>query len=77
MKVVVATERRVPMEPPIALERPVKKELEKGDYLTYKLRNDPTDAESPGRWGKSRFSSLPLFYYGHRDFGVYPFFFMN
>ena len=41
-------ERRVPMEPPIALERPVKKELEKGDYLTYKLRNDPADAQSPG-----------------------------
>lgn len=47
MKVVVAQERRVPMEPPIALERPVKKELEKGDYLTYKLRNDPADPQSP------------------------------
>jgi hypothetical protein len=48
MKVNVAHERRVPMEPPIALERPVKKELEKGDYLTYKLRNDPADPQSPG-----------------------------
>ena len=48
MKVIVAHERRVPMEPPIALERPVKKELEKGDYLTYKLRNDPADPQSPG-----------------------------
>ena len=48
MKVIVAHERRVPMEPPIALERPVKKELEKGDYLTYKLRNDPSDPQSPG-----------------------------
>lgn len=44
----MAQERRVPMEPPIALDRPVKRELEKGDYLVYKLRNDPSDPTSAG-----------------------------
>lgn len=34
--------------PPIPLERPEKKELQKGEYQTYKLRNDPNDADSPG-----------------------------
>ena len=28
--------------------QPVKKELQKGEYLTYKLRNVPTDVDSPG-----------------------------
>ena len=31
---------------PIPLERPKKKELRKDDYLTFKLRNNPTDANS-------------------------------
>jgi hypothetical protein len=35
--------RRVPMEQPIPLDRPAKRKLEKGDYLVYKLRNDPAD----------------------------------
>jgi len=33
--------------PPISLERPVRKELHKGDYQTYKLRNVPTNENSP------------------------------
>ena len=48
MKVAMPHERRVPMEPPIPLDRPVKRELEKGDYLVYKLRNDPADPASGG-----------------------------
>lgn len=48
MKVAVPHERRVPMEPPIPLDRPLKRELEKGDYLVYKLRNDPADPTSGG-----------------------------
>jgi hypothetical protein len=41
MKVAVTQERRAPAEPPIPLDRPVKRKLEKGDYLVvYKLRND-------------------------------------
>jgi hypothetical protein len=43
MKVAVTQERRAPVEPPIPLDRPVKRELEKGDYLVYKLCNDPAD----------------------------------
>ena len=46
MKVAVQHERRAAIEPPIPLDSPVKKELEKGEYLTYKLRNDPTDNSS-------------------------------
>jgi hypothetical protein len=41
MKVAVMQLRRAPAEPPIPLDRPVKRELEEGDYLVYKLRNDP------------------------------------
>lgn len=33
--------------PPIPLHRPEKKELHKGDYQTYKLRNVPTEEKSP------------------------------
>ena len=33
--------------PPVSLDRPVKQKLHKGEYQTYKLRNDPTDANSP------------------------------
>ena len=33
--------------PPIPLERPEKKALEKGEYYTYKLRTSPTDSDSP------------------------------
>ena len=32
---------------PIPLTRPEKKELHKGDYQTYKLRNNPTEDGSP------------------------------
>jgi hypothetical protein len=48
MKVAVTQERHAPAEPPIPLDRPVKRELEKGDYLVYKLRNDPADPTSGG-----------------------------
>jgi len=40
-----STKRKV--IPPIPLERPTKKELHKGDYQTYKLRNVPADENSP------------------------------
>jgi hypothetical protein len=43
MKVAVTHERRAPMEPPIPMDRPVKRKLENGDYLVYKLRNNPAD----------------------------------
>ena len=33
--------------PPIPLERVENPPLEKGEYLTYKLRNNPTDDSSP------------------------------
>ena len=33
--------------PPIPLERPEVKDLQKGQYHTYKLRSNPTDAASP------------------------------
>ena len=33
--------------PPIPLERPVKAEPKKGEYHSYKLRSNPTDASSP------------------------------
>ena len=39
------TRRRV--APPIPLERPEIRELEKGEYQSYKLRNDPTNENSP------------------------------
>lgn len=48
MKIAVAQEHRVPMETPIMLDRPVKHELEKGDYLVYKLRNRPADLTLAG-----------------------------
>jgi hypothetical protein len=48
MKVAVTQERRAPTEPPIPLDCPVKRQLEKGDYLVYKLRNDPADPTSGG-----------------------------
>ena len=32
--------------PPIPLERPEKKKLDKSDYATFKLRNDPAEANS-------------------------------
>jgi hypothetical protein len=48
MKVAVTQERRAPAEPPIPLDRPVKRELEKEDYLVYKLRNNPADPTSGG-----------------------------
>ena len=34
------------LQPPIPLMRPEKKELQKGQYLTFKLRNDPANADS-------------------------------
>lgn len=33
--------------PPVPLERPEHKDLERGEYQTYKLRNTPEDADSP------------------------------
>jgi hypothetical protein len=48
MKVAVMQLRRAPAEPPIPLDCPVKRELEEGDYLVYKLRNDPADPTSGG-----------------------------
>ena len=39
------TRRRV--APPIPLERPEIRKLEKGEYQSYKLRNDPTNKNSP------------------------------
>ena len=33
--------------PPVSLERPEKKTLEKGEYYTYKLRTSPTDSDLP------------------------------
>jgi hypothetical protein len=44
----VTQERRAPAEPPIPFDRPVKRELEKGDNLVYKLRNNPADPTSGG-----------------------------
>ena len=34
------------LEPPILLTRPDKKELQKGQYLSFKLYNDPANANS-------------------------------
>ena len=33
--------------PPIPLERPAKKDLQRGEYQTYKLRNNPAEENSP------------------------------
>ena len=33
--------------PPIPLERPAKKDLQRGEYQTYKLRNNPSEENSP------------------------------
>jgi cell pole-organizing protein PopZ len=41
------TSQRRRITPPISLERPEHKALEKGEYQTYKLRNTPADADSP------------------------------
>ena len=41
----VARQRQV--LPPISFERPTKKELQRGDYHTYKLRNNPAEDQSP------------------------------
>ena len=38
---------RSKIAPPISLMRPEIRELEKGEYQTYKLRNTPTDPDSP------------------------------
>jgi hypothetical protein len=60
MKVAVTQECRAPAEPPIPLDRPVKRELEKGDYLVYKLRNDPADPTSGGYDLTIRISGMAL-----------------
>ena len=38
---------RSKIAPPISLMRPEIRELEKGEYQTYKLRNTPNDPDSP------------------------------
>ena len=43
----VTVARRRQVLPPILFERPTKKELQRGDYHTYKLRNNPAEDQSP------------------------------
>ena len=40
----MARRRLIPLIP---LERPAKKDLQRGEYQTYKLRNNPSEENSP------------------------------
>jgi hypothetical protein len=47
MKVSTSTTNKARFPPPIPLEHAERKPLEKGEYLSYKLRNVPGDDSSP------------------------------